>query len=966
MSEMALKRIAEAKAKKSQRLVLRNCKIGTVLPKELSELVWLEILDLEGNDLGNPSALKPLESLPRLRKLYIRGTNVIDISWIEKLEKLETLDLSGTPLINVESLAKLKDLKTLYLSRTKIKDIGVLSQLHKLKELNFSSTEISDLSALSGLRNLEKMNFSQTLVSDLKPLSELIRNGIQVKMVGDPHSTNWIFLRGCPLTSPPLEIASQGNDAILKYWEDLKLGQKFERHINRDVKLILVGNSRAGKSTLAHFLTKGELIDGHPSTHGMKTLIWTPDFQIERLKSEQNPEGKCHVKILDFGGQEYYHDTHHLFFNDNTAYILLWDQSGNKLGEVVSEPKSLQKANQPNAAFQNYPLQYWLDAVDYHKSAFDTSDFFNEDTLEENEDEEDDFDIQEEEYTEKNVAPSAFKDWESFLIDWQNWNEASFPSAPVLIVQNRIDRDGIQFLPQNQLKQWFNFIYDFTSVSLSKENPRRLKQLLLYIEELLGKMHIVGSELPIQYAWVKESIESHVSPIDQMSVMQFLDWANQEILKKNEDRTLQIDEQGADVLLRYLANIGLILFYHRDPILSDVVFLRPDRVLDGIYSIFEDIQVLNGRFDDSYAIKKLKKSGIAPTTLLLLMRQFKIIFLEGGQAGKYVAPLYLNPKPIQGVQLFLDLFQKPVYRIQYEAFIHKSVVLHFFEVFGPRAYREETLGGQELYYYWRNGIVIKDEHSDARVLVQFFIGEEDTERLEGFVPAHIDIFLLGAAESSSFLKDVLDTMETINKGWNTTVMVTHNGEDFVPLEEVEKAAAEKQFTFFYEEQIFQLIDFRKFITLKMPMKKVFISYSKTDAEFLQQLENHLAVFKRNGHIATWTDRRLSPGEEWDGKIKKELEEADIIIFLISADFLSTDYVWDIEMNTAIARDADGKAKVVPIVVRPCVWKDTPLWKFYSLEKATPIAMAENRDAAWERVVMDLERIMVAGAEGGGL
>lgn len=941
-----------------KRLILDSSPLIDLSPIErIISLVSLSISSSKIIDFA------PLSALKNLQRLSLYATSITDLSPIASLIDLRRLSLGRTIPKDLYPLTPLKKLERLYLDYSGIEDLEPIKELENLQRLYMDYSKVTEISALSNLSNLKRVSLMATKVENLSPLKEIMTKGIDVK-VSEYDGSDGIFVKGCKLSNPPIEIASQGNAAILQFWEDLEVGRKFDVFINRDVRLILLGNSNAGKSTLANYLIAGKLTNTRHSTHGMKTMVWLPEFKIDRLKSSQNLEGKCRVRILDFGGQEYYHDTHHLFFNDNTAYLVIWDEKGNTLREFEGDSNFSKDKRKPKVKYQNYPLQYWLDAIKFHKSSPDydsmrNAEAFEEEDLDDAEEELPDYTIEED----FDYGSITEYDIEDFLISMQQWNEVSFPSAPALIVQNKTDRDGIQFLPQNLLKIRFDFIYDFTSISLSKDHPSRLKQIVLSIEELLGKMHIVGSELPIQYAWIIESVEKQKFPKDQLDVSEFLEWSNNEIYKKNNDETLQLDNNGADVLLKYLVNIGLILYYPNHTSLSSVVFLRPDKVLEGIYSIFEGAQPLNGRFDDTFAKRKLKKYQGDSTTLLLLMRQFKIIFLEGGQAGKYVAPLYLNPKPIQGVQLFLDLFRQPTYRVQYEAFIHKSVVLHFFEAFGPRAFREETLGGKELYYYWRDGIVIKDENSDARILVQFFIGEEDEYHPEGIIPAHIDIFLLGTTESSDFLKEVLETLNEINEGWNTTTMVTSNGKDFVPLEIVENAATQKQFTFFHQDKIFQLIDFRKFIKLKMPMKKVFISYSKADLEYLKQLENHLSVFKRNGNIATWNDRKLIPGEKWDGKIKKELEEADIILFLISADFLSTDYIWETEMKKALDRDAKGEAKIVPIVVRPCAWKDTPLGKFYSPEKAKPIAMAENQDEAWRIVVENLEKIMVSDIQG---
>ena len=85
------------------------------------------------------------------------------------------------------------------------------------------------------------------------------------------------------------------------------------------------------------------------------------------------------------------------------------------------------------------------------------------------------------------------------------------------------------------------------------------------------------------------------------------------------------------------------------------------------------------------------------------------------------------------------------------------------------------------------------------------------------------------------------------------------------------------------------------------MTKVFISYSHTDENYRKELEKHLSVLKRNGYIDTWTDRELIAGENWGTQIAKEIEEAKIILLLVSSDFLASNYCYDIEMKRAIER-----------------------------------------------------------------
>lgn len=115
------------------------------------------------------------------------------------------------------------------------------------------------------------------------------------------------------------------------------------------------------------------------------------------------------------------------------------------------------------------------------------------------------------------------------------------------------------------------------------------------------------------------------------------------------------------------------------------------------------------------------------------------------------------------------------------------------------------------------------------------------------------------------------------------------------------------------------------------MASVFMSYSHNDEELRQELEKHLASLRRQGVISTWHDRRIGPGQEIDGQISAELDAADIILLLVSADFLASDYCYDVEMRRAMARHKQGEARVIPVILRPCDWQTAPFGRL----KAVP-------------------------------
>src|SRR5579871_4579253 len=100
---------------------------------------------------------------------------------------------------------------------------------------------------------------------------------------------------------------------------------------------------------------------------------------------------------------------------------------------------------------------------------------------------------------------------------------------------------------------------------------------------------------------------------------------------------------------------------------------------------------------------------------------------------------------------------------------------------------------------------------------------------------------------------------------------------------------------------------------------VFISYSHKDRPLRDELEAHLSNLQRQGHISAWYDGDIVPGTDWQTAILAQLNKAHIILLLISADFMASDFCYSIEMQQAIARHQANQARVIPIILRPTDW-----------------------------------------------
>src|SRR6266568_2712810 len=134
----------------------------------------------------------------------------------------------------------------------------------------------------------------------------------------------------------------------------------------------------------------------------------------------------------------------------------------------------------------------------------------------------------------------------------------------------------------------------------------------------------------------------------------------------------------------------------------------------------------------------------------------------------------------------------------------------------------------------------------------------------------------------------------------------------------------------------------------------FISYSHYDRKLRNELEKHLSNLKRQHVITSCHDGNISPGTEWKPQIITHLNTDQIILLLISADFMASDFCSSIEMTQAIARHNADEARVIPIILRPGYWKGALFAKLQFLPtEGKPVTRWPTHDDAFEDVVQGI-------------
>jgi hypothetical protein len=140
--------------------------------------------------------------------------------------------------------------------------------------------------------------------------------------------------------------------------------------------------------------------------------------------------------------------------------------------------------------------------------------------------------------------------------------------------------------------------------------------------------------------------------------------------------------------------------------------------------------------------------------------------------------------------------------------------------------------------------------------------------------------------------------------------------------------------------------------------KIFFCYAHPDEDLLMKLKSHLSPLRNQGLIDVWHDRNISAGTEWEQEIKEQLNAAQIILLLVSPDFMASNYIHNVELKRAIERHQRGEARVIPVILRYIYWQGEPLGKLQALPKdGKPVKSWTDVDEALYDVTQGLRKVV---------
>jgi hypothetical protein len=140
--------------------------------------------------------------------------------------------------------------------------------------------------------------------------------------------------------------------------------------------------------------------------------------------------------------------------------------------------------------------------------------------------------------------------------------------------------------------------------------------------------------------------------------------------------------------------------------------------------------------------------------------------------------------------------------------------------------------------------------------------------------------------------------------------------------------------------------------------RIFISYAHEDVELKNQLVSHLRYLELTGRATVWHDEQLDGGVEWLRRIRDELDRSQVVLLLVSPDFISSEFINEHELTEALARHDSRRARVIPVILRPCHFEGLPFSRLQAVPRfANPVTWYDDRDVAFAEVAEAIERVV---------
>jgi len=539
----------------------------------------------------------------------------------------------------------------------------------------------------------------------------------------------------------------------------------------------------------------------------------------------------------------------------------------------------------------------------------------------------------------------------SMYVDAEYWLkliEIFGDKSPIIVVLNKINNRPFD-LNRRALHLKYPNIANF--IKTDCQDGIGLVELRKTIEQELVRLPQMGASLPATWYAIKEHL---VGLKDNYITHQ-----------KYQDICVQYGEDvkaAQETLADYLHNLGIVLNFKDDPRLLDTQVLNPQWLTNGIYLILSSsrLALQKGELGLNDLVGILSESDYPREThrfVLDLMQKFDLCFSLSEDDKRYLIPELLDKQEPD----LSEEFKSECLNLQYHYPVLPVGLL-------PR-FIARTHELSEKLPRWRSGVILEFEGN--RALIKADLWEKKVFiSVSGPALGRRRLLAIIRSHFERIHRDIhdLQVQEMVPLPGQLDILVSYK--ELVALEKNGiKRFPKLMGTQVREVDVNELlngIELKVALSREKPLSeqnqaiKLFYSYSHKDERLREELETHLKLLLRQGLIAHWFDRRIEAADDWKHNIDNNVEQADIILLLISADFIASDYCYGLEMARALSRQENGEVKIIPIILRDVNWRMAPFDKLQALPKdGKAITAWSNRDSAWKDVADGIEKVIEA-------
>lgn len=523
---------------------------------------------------------------------------------------------------------------------------------------------------------------------------------------------------------------------------------------------------------------------------------------------------------------------------------------------------------------------------------------------------------------------------------WLQTIELLSESSPIIIVQNeRYDRK--KDLSEKGMREKYKAIKQIVNLNIGSQSNSRLRYLVETIKQNIVSLPHIGTELPKIWVDIRKALEEKATSTPYINEKEYFDICTKFGMSEKE---------RANFLSDYLHDLGVFLHFKDNSILKRWIILRPEWGTEAVYKVLDNETVIaqKGYFsrNDLKSIWDSNAYSDMHDELISLMKKFELCYQLEGEDVLIAAQLLDRDRPAFTWDKTANL------RARYDyAFMPKGIITRFIV---------------KMHYYitdqklvWREGVILERQNTKAEIIEIY--GENSIRiRVHG-------------KNKKEFLAIILDTLDKIHSSYskiNVTKLIPCNCEKC--------RITETPYLFNYEEirkfidndilddrcrvslnkvDLLPLIDdaFGNNIEFKAAKPLVYLSYCSIDRPLKLDLEKHLSLLEKTSGLQFFDRDMIRAGSIEKKELREHLDIADIIILLVSANYISDEWNYNSEMIKAIDRSDTGSCLTIPVIITDCTWQLLPLIKFKPVTyKEQPLFSYSNKEESLSSAVYNIK------------